>query len=68
MVTNELLARNLGSVNIRLQYYNSDIERIKIIFYSYFDNFYLIICFNYQYKNNTINRIKNNFEKVKNFC
>lgn len=30
MVTNELLARNLGSVNIRLQYYNSDIEQIKL--------------------------------------
>lgn len=30
MVTNELLAHNLGSVNARLQYYNSDIELIKV--------------------------------------
>lgn len=30
MVTNELLARNLGAVNARLQYYNSDIDLIKV--------------------------------------
>lgn len=30
MITNELLAHNLGSVNTLLQFYNSDIEQIKL--------------------------------------
>ena len=31
MITNELLAHNLGSVNTLLQFYNSDIEQYNFI-------------------------------------